>query len=97
MPCRIENRYVVVTNTSFIPFNLEGWRLDGYTLPSRWIWPGQSIKLWSGSATSDFYNLYADDSSDTWTIGGIRVESRDLFGVASFHSFIGKTCDLGAS
>lgn len=98
MPCGIENRYVVVTNNSSSPINFEGWRVtnsgEPYILPNRWLQPSESIKLWSGSGTDDTDNLYARHSRDAWRFDyGLTVESKNLFGVLSLHSFIVVNCD----
>jgi hypothetical protein len=98
MPCGIEDRYVVVTNNSSSPINLEGWRVthsgEPYTFPNHWLQPSESIKLWRGSGTDDTDNLYAGHSRDAWRFDyGLTVESKNRFGVLRLHSFIGVNCD----
>lgn len=96
-PCGPNYSYVVITNNTFIPLSMEEWQLSDiygpYSFPNRWIWPGQSINLWSGSGTDDQDNLYAGRSIPVWNRYEMTFEVSNLYGLTGFTSWQNWTCD----
>lgn len=98
MPCGLDYSHVVVTNNTLFPLNMAEWRFgvgdERYTFPDRWLWPGQSIKVWNGVGIDDQENLYVGHSKNIWRgYEVMTLEVSNLYGLVGFSYQYSRTCD----
>ncbi|NTU86017.1 MAG: lamin tail domain-containing protein [Chloroflexales bacterium] len=78
-PCNFEVSFITVRNTSPFPVLTSDWRLEDsigvYTFPNRWVAPGQTVTVWSGTGTSDAANLYAGRAAVAWNTQRLQLTS----------------------
>jgi hypothetical protein len=75
--------YIVLENTGLFPVTLRGWEIgheesSTHVLPTSTLFPGEAIRVWSGSGQNDAHNLYAGREEPAWSLVGLKVQGRVL-------------------
>lgn len=70
--------YIAIKNTSLFPVTLRGWEIgygpaDNYVLPTRTLFPGETVRVWRGFGQNDANNLYAGRGESEWVLKGVYV------------------------
>jgi len=81
---RCSTQYITIKNTSSFPVMLRDWEIEyealgyGYVLPTRTLFPGEGVQVWSGSGQDDARNLYAGREESVWRVNGMDVRGKIL-------------------
>ena len=77
-------RYIAIRNASLFPVMLRDWEIEyealgyAYVLPTRTLFPGEAVQVWSGSGQDDTRNLYAGREESVWRVNGMGVRGKIL-------------------
>jgi len=81
---RCSAQYVTVKNTGLFPVMLRDWEIEYealgyvYELPTRTLFPGEAVQVWSGFGQDDARNLYAGREESVWRVNGTDVRGKIL-------------------
>ena len=81
---RCSAEYIAIKNASLFPVMLRDWGIEyeasgyGYVLPTRTLFPGEGVQVWSGSGQDDARNLYAGREESVWRVNGMDVRGKIL-------------------
>jgi len=76
-------QYIAIKNTSLFPVALRGWEIgygpsDNFILPTRTLFPGEAVQVWSGFGQDDAYNVHAGREESVWVLIGVYVHGEVL-------------------
>ena len=76
-------QYIAIKNTSLFPVTLRGWEIgygpgNNYILPTRTLFPGETIQVWRGFGQNDAHNVYAEREESAWILKGVYVRGEVL-------------------
>jgi LysM repeat protein len=77
-PGALSEEYVEIVNDTDLSFNLQGWKLQRaggpeFTFSDLLVFPGGSVRLYSGSGTDTTIQRYWNQSAPVWSAGATAI------------------------